>query len=165
MSRKTIPPGITDSVSISPAAAENVRSASMWSRTSGSGVVRSRHANAARKITPAAIRPCVGAEIQPLVPASITAHSRLPIATATVAPSASERDRTMAARVTVSAFIGLLHWWLETDQPISPDEVNDTLTALILPGVANVLGVPLELPARPSASRRRTPDAQARRGR
>lgn len=60
---------------------------------------------------------------------------------AAIAPAADERDRTMAARVAVSAFIGLLHWWLETDQPLSPDEVNGAFTALVLPGVATVLGV------------------------
>lgn len=48
---------------------------------------------------------------------------------------------SMAARMAVSGFLGLLRWWLDGDQPLAPDDVSDAFVALTLPGVAAVLGV------------------------
>ncbi len=79
---------------------------------------------------------------------------------AAVAPAAGDQALTMGSRVAVSAFLGLLRWWLETDQPLSPDEVNDAFAALILPGVAGVLGVAPELLAEPAAGAPERPAAR-----
>jgi len=48
----------------------------------------------------------------------------------------------LAARVAVSSFLGLLRWWLDSDEPVSADDVSDAFVALTIPGVAAALGVP-----------------------
>lgn len=53
----------------------------------------------------------------------------------------TEQTASLAARMAVSAFLGLLRWWLDGDQPLAPDDVSDAFVALTLPGVAAVLGV------------------------
>ena len=53
----------------------------------------------------------------------------------------TERSASLAARAAVSAFLGLLRWWLEGDEPLAPDDVSDAFVALALPGVAAFLGV------------------------
>lgn len=58
-----------------------------------------------------------------------------------LAPGADEATRTMAARVTVSGFLGLLRGWLDEDDAASSDAVSDAFLALVLPGVARTLGV------------------------
>ncbi len=60
---------------------------------------------------------------------------------------------SLAARLAVSAFLGLLRWWLEGDEPLAPDDVSDAFVALALPGVAAFLGVaPERLMSREGAS-------------
>ena len=58
-----------------------------------------------------------------------------------IAPAAHDAAVTMAARVTVSAFLGLLRWWLDAEDPPTVDELGDGFVALLLPGMASVLGV------------------------
>jgi AcrR family transcriptional regulator len=57
------------------------------------------------------------------------------------APRASDRDVAMAARVSVSAFLGLIRWWMDADERVPPDEVAAGFTRLVLPGVAATLGI------------------------
>jgi AcrR family transcriptional regulator len=59
-----------------------------------------------------------------------------------LAPGARAGTRAMAARVTVSGFLGLLRQWLDEDVAASSDDVSDAFLALVLPGVAQSLGLP-----------------------
>ncbi len=58
-----------------------------------------------------------------------------------VAPAADSAAVAMAARVMVSAFLGLLRWWLDAEDPPTPEELGDGFVAFLLPGMASVLGV------------------------
>lgn len=52
-----------------------------------------------------------------------------------------ERTLEVAVRLVVSAYVGLLTWWLEHPTPASPEEMDEAFRALVLPGVAGFLGV------------------------
>jgi AcrR family transcriptional regulator len=52
-----------------------------------------------------------------------------------------ERKVEVAVRFVVSAYIGLLTWWLERPTPATPEEMDEAFRALILPGIAGFLGV------------------------
>ncbi len=60
---------------------------------------------------------------------------------ADLAPDAKEGSVDFAARVMVSAFMGLLRWSLFAGHGASPDELAERFTALLLPGVAQTLRV------------------------
>jgi AcrR family transcriptional regulator len=58
-----------------------------------------------------------------------------------LAPGTPASARAMAARVTVSGFLGLLRQWLDDDEAVTSDAVSEAFLALVLPGVAASLGV------------------------
>ncbi|MEK6721850.1 MAG: TetR/AcrR family transcriptional regulator [Chloroflexota bacterium] len=52
-----------------------------------------------------------------------------------------DRALEVAVRFVVSAYVGLLGWWLEHPTPATPEEIDRAFRALVLPGVAGFLGV------------------------
>lgn len=46
-----------------------------------------------------------------------------------------------AARMAVSAFLGLLRWWLDGDEDATADQLADSFVAMLQPGSAAILGV------------------------
>jgi AcrR family transcriptional regulator len=51
-------------------------------------------------------------------------------------------------RFLVGTFIGFMDWWLrEENERLSPETVDHAFRSLVLPGVANVLGLDIEVPS------------------
>ena len=50
-----------------------------------------------------------------------------------------DRALEVAVRFVVSAYLGLLTWWLEDPIPAAPEEMDRAFRALVLPGVAAFL--------------------------
>jgi AcrR family transcriptional regulator len=46
---------------------------------------------------------------------------------------------TMTAQAVVGAFLALLHWWLQHEMPLSPEELDAYFHQLVMPGVRAVV--------------------------
>jgi hypothetical protein len=56
------------------------------------------------------------------------------------------KPRELLASFLGSAYLGVIRWWLENDQPINSEELSDQLLQLTVLGVPQVLGLdPAEL--------------------
>ena len=52
----------------------------------------------------------------------------------------------VALRFVVSAYVGLLTWWLDHPTPATPEQMDQAFRALVLPGVAGFLGTASDVP-------------------
>jgi AcrR family transcriptional regulator len=50
-------------------------------------------------------------------------------------PGTSAVPREALVRYVVGAYLSLLEWWLSTDPPSPPEEIDRTFRALVLPGI------------------------------
>ena len=58
------------------------------------------------------------------------------------------RNRETVVRFLVGTFIGFMEWWMrEENQHLPAETVDRAFRSLVMPGVANVLGLDIEIPA------------------
>lgn len=58
---------------------------------------------------------------------------------ATLSAPASDMTITVTAQAVVGALLALLHWWLEKDMPLPPEQMDAYFRQLALPGVQQLL--------------------------
>jgi hypothetical protein len=88
------------------------------------------------------LSPRSGAIVEPHMRRILTELVREEI-TASVPPGvASAVSLDVVAHYTVSAFLGLLTWWIDQQMLCSAEEIDRQLRALTMPGIAAALGLP-----------------------
>lgn len=116
-----------------------------------------RHADEERRLFRALVGQRSGALVQDQLDRVLSDLVRADLERLHAASDAYTLD--VAVRFVVSAYVGLLTWWLDHPTPATPEEMDQAFRALVLPGVAGFLGTASD--AHPSPG----PGSQARRSR
>lgn len=112
-----------------------------------------RHANDQRRLFRALVGQRSGALVQRQVDRMLTDVVRADLELHGM--EGDDRASEVGVRFVVSAYMGLLTWWLEHLTPATPEDMNEAFRALVLPGVASFLGAaPRRAPARARQVRR-----------
>ena len=106
-----------------------------------------RHFGSGRRLYKAVAGSQSGPMARPETIRRLEALARAELSRLQVAKKLDAFRLEMVVRFLVGTFIGFMDWWMrEENEHVPPDQVDHAFRSLALPGVANVLGLQMELP-------------------